>query len=116
MRFVRVGVIDVGANTLRLLVATTDGGRVIGVHTEKVQLGLGEHVEAEGRLPRSAIEAATKAARREVETARRKGAVRTEIVVTSPGRQASNGHALAAALAAIPGAEARILSAEEEGR
>jgi exopolyphosphatase / guanosine-5'-triphosphate,3'-diphosphate pyrophosphatase len=114
MQLVRVGVIDIGANTLRLLVAESDGSRVVPVHTERIRLGLGEHVESEGRIPASAIAATVKAARREVERARRLGCSIVRTVITSPGRQASNGLELAAALAAVPGANARVLDAEEE--
>jgi exopolyphosphatase/guanosine-5'-triphosphate,3'-diphosphate pyrophosphatase len=114
MPLVRVGVIDIGANTLRLLVAESDGSRIVPVHTERIRLGLGEHVESEGRIPASAISATVKAARREVERARRLGCTVVRTVITSPGRQASNGLELASALAAVPGANARVLDAEEE--
>jgi len=39
METVRVAIVDVGANTLRLLVAVPDGGLVLPVHEEKEQLG-----------------------------------------------------------------------------
>jgi exopolyphosphatase/guanosine-5'-triphosphate,3'-diphosphate pyrophosphatase len=116
MALVRVGVIDVGANTLRLLVAATDGTRVVPVHTERAQLGLGEYVEAAGRLPQEAIAAAVKAARREARRAISLGCVTVRIVITSPGRQASNGLELAAALTAVPNATAQVLDAEEEAQ
>ena len=116
MAFVRVGVIDVGANTLRLLVADSDGSNVVPVQTERVRLGLGEYVECEGRIPASAIAASVKATRRAVERARKLGCVLVRTVITSPGRQASNGLELASALAAVPGANARVLDAEEEAQ
>jgi exopolyphosphatase / guanosine-5'-triphosphate,3'-diphosphate pyrophosphatase len=116
MALVRVGVIDVGANTLRLLVVATDGARIVPVHTERAQLGLGEHVESAGRLSEEVVAAAVKAARRETRRALSLGCSRVRIVVTSPGRQAANGLELVAALAAIPGATAQVLDAEEEAR
>jgi exopolyphosphatase/guanosine-5'-triphosphate,3'-diphosphate pyrophosphatase len=116
MPFVRVGVIDIGANTLRLLVAESDGNRVLPVQTERIRLGLGEHVETVGRIPQPAIAATVKAARREVERARDLGCSIVRTVITSPGRQARNGLELAAALAAVPGANARVLDADEEAR
>jgi exopolyphosphatase/guanosine-5'-triphosphate,3'-diphosphate pyrophosphatase len=116
MPLVRVGVIDIGANTLRLLVAESDGARVVPVQTERVRLGLGEHVESSGRIPAAAIAATVKAARREVERAHQLGCSVVRTVITSPGRQARNGLELASALAAVPGANARVLDADEEAR
>jgi exopolyphosphatase/guanosine-5'-triphosphate,3'-diphosphate pyrophosphatase len=111
----RVGIIDVGADTLRLLVAAASSDEIATVHRERVRLGLGDHVEATGRLRRAAIEAASRAARKRAATARRLGCSRVEIVVTSPGRQAANAGELVAALAQIRGATTRVLTAEQEG-
>ena len=85
------------------------------MHRERVRLGLGDHIEASGLLPPEAIEAAARAARTQVATARRLGCVRVELVVTSPGRQAANAGELLAALRQIRGTSTRVLTAEEEG-
>jgi exopolyphosphatase/guanosine-5'-triphosphate,3'-diphosphate pyrophosphatase len=114
IRPMRVGVIDVGANTLRLLVATADGSDLTTVRQERVRLGLGEHVQTAGALPPTAIAAARRAAQKQAETARRLGCSDVQIVVTSPGRQAANGEELLAALGRIREARARVLTAEEE--
>jgi exopolyphosphatase/guanosine-5'-triphosphate,3'-diphosphate pyrophosphatase len=116
MTFVRVGVIDVGANTLRLLVAASDGRRALPIHTERVQIGLGEYVESLGSIPDEALDAAAKAAKREVKRARSLGAADVRIVITSPGRQAANGDELAAALQVAPGVSVSVLDADEEAR
>ena len=50
MERVRVAIVDVGANTLRLLVAVPDGRQVLHVHEEREQLGLGEEVERYGYI------------------------------------------------------------------
>jgi len=110
----RVGVVDIGANTIRLLVAAPAGGGVVPVRRERVRLGLGEHVEKMGRLPQTAIDDARRAARKQVAIARRLGCSRVEIVVTSPGRQAANADALVFSLAGISDATVRVLSAEDE--
>jgi exopolyphosphatase/pppGpp-phosphohydrolase len=47
---VRVGIIDVGANTVRLLVAARDRDRVAAVREDRVQLGLGEEIEHTGSI------------------------------------------------------------------
>jgi exopolyphosphatase / guanosine-5'-triphosphate,3'-diphosphate pyrophosphatase len=112
----RAGIVDVGSNTMRLLVARARKGGVDGVHVERVPLGLGEDVEQFGRISPGKLEAAEAAARSLVERARALGAGRLEILVTSPGRQADNGAELRAALEIGSGLPVRILSADEEAR
>src|SRR5438876_795845 len=50
MTRVRVAIIDVGANTLRLLVAGPSGQQVIPVHVEREALRLGEEIERHGYI------------------------------------------------------------------
>jgi exopolyphosphatase/guanosine-5'-triphosphate,3'-diphosphate pyrophosphatase len=114
MRPVRVGVIDVGANTLRLLVAASDSTGLETVQRERVRLGLGEYVERECAIPRRMLAAAGRVVRKQAETAHRLGCARVEIVVTSPGRQAVNGDELVKSLSRAAGTSVRVLSAEEE--
>ena len=42
---VRIGVIDVGSNTTRLLVASAERGGVVPIEGEKVRLSLGGEIE-----------------------------------------------------------------------
>jgi exopolyphosphatase/guanosine-5'-triphosphate,3'-diphosphate pyrophosphatase len=114
MATMRVGVVDVGANTLRLLVAAQDATGLTVVHRERVQLGLGEFIEQTGSIPPDRIEAAGRAAREQAASARGLDCHRLEIVVTSPGRQAENADELIASLARVRGAPVRVLTAEEE--
>jgi exopolyphosphatase/guanosine-5'-triphosphate,3'-diphosphate pyrophosphatase len=116
MASVRVAIIDVGANTLRLLVAgPSGGGHVVRVHEEREQLGLGQEVERYGYISDPKTARAAEVARDQTRKARRLGCERVEIVVTSPGRQAANGPEFARALAQATRVPARILAAEEEG-
>ncbi len=110
----RVGVIDVGANTIRLLVAASDGTGVVPVHTARVELGLGEHVERTGTIPPAKLDLVAEVASEQAMVAQRLGCDRVEIVVTSPGRQAVNAEDLLATLEGVRGATARVLSAEQE--
>jgi len=114
MSAMRVGVIDVGANTLRLLVAEPVGAGLEVVHRERVQLGLGEFIEQTGVIPRNRLEAAGRAARQQAASARRLGCARIEIVVTSPGRQAENADDLIATLVRVRGATVHVLTSIEE--
>jgi exopolyphosphatase/guanosine-5'-triphosphate,3'-diphosphate pyrophosphatase len=114
MRTMRVGVVDVGANTLRLLVADVGPDGVAAVRTDRVQLGLGEDIEDSGAISSGRLAAARRVARKHVATARGLGCSRIVVVVTSPGRQAENANDLLDALDKIHGATVRVLSAEEE--
>src|SRR5512132_1013114 len=88
---VRVAVIDVGANTLRLLVVeAAPGGMLETVREERVQLGLGEEIELTGRISRRKLRAVTETARRQLRRARKLGSGSVDVLVTSPGRQSEN--------------------------
>ena len=52
MTGMRVGVIDVGSNTVRLLVASVAGDTVRTLREERVHLGLGEEILRHGRVRR----------------------------------------------------------------
>ena len=113
----RVAIVDVGANTLRLLVAAPDGaGGVRSVRAERTQLGLGEEIESSGgTIGAVKLEAAAAVAKDYVRRARRARCDLIEILVTSPGRQAANGQALVAALEDASGVVVRVLGCDEEG-
>jgi exopolyphosphatase / guanosine-5'-triphosphate,3'-diphosphate pyrophosphatase len=111
-----VGVIDVGSNTIRLLVAKRRKASLFRVHEEREPLGLGDDVEFHGRIAEPKLARAAAVAGELAEHARSLGCTTIEVLVTSPGRQAANGDDLCAALARGSGLPARILSAEEEAR
>jgi exopolyphosphatase/guanosine-5'-triphosphate,3'-diphosphate pyrophosphatase len=112
---VRVGILDVGANTLRLLVAASQEGRLTALREQRVQLGLGEEIERTGTIGAEKLSEAEVIARAHVRRARKLGCDRIDVLVTSPGRQASNGQELVARLAAATGVPTRVLRPEEEG-
>jgi exopolyphosphatase/guanosine-5'-triphosphate,3'-diphosphate pyrophosphatase len=109
---VRVGVIDVGSNTVRLLVAS--GREAIDQH--RSVLGLGEAIEKTGSIPEPKLAEAADCVTEYVAIARREGVEGLEVLVTSPGRQAANGDELLERLAATARVPVRLLSAAEEGR
>jgi exopolyphosphatase/guanosine-5'-triphosphate,3'-diphosphate pyrophosphatase len=109
-----VGVIDIGSNTARLLVADVDGA-VEAVREEKAYLGLGADALRLGRLSDEKVAEAGAVARRFSRIARRLGAERLETIVTAPGRQA-HAESLVDALARGGRGPVRVLPADEEGR
>jgi exopolyphosphatase/guanosine-5'-triphosphate,3'-diphosphate pyrophosphatase len=112
----RVGIIDIGSNTARLLVAAQGAPSVRAIHEERVLLALGDEIERFGRLSDLKLAETAERARRYAATARELGCAAIEVIVTAPGRQAGNGGKLLRALERSTGAAARVLSAEEEGR
>src|SRR5262245_43131668 len=111
-----VAVVDVGSNTVRLVVARRDASRLAPTHTERVRLGLGRELEQHGRLSEAKVAATAKAVGKLCAQARKCGAHSLDVVVTAPGRQAENGDELAAAIERATGHHVRILSADEEAR
>lgn len=111
----RVGIVDVGANTLRLLVAGREDGRLVALREQRVQLGLGEEIERAGALGEEKLAEAAAVARAHVRRARKLGCDRIEVLVTSPGRQARNGDELASVLREATGVATKVLRPEEEG-
>jgi exopolyphosphatase / guanosine-5'-triphosphate,3'-diphosphate pyrophosphatase len=111
-----VGIIDVGSNTVRLLVARRRKSTLFRIHEEREPLGLGEDVELEGRIPKKKLRRASVIAGDLSQHARSLGCGTIEVLVTSPGRQAENGEQLREALERGCGLPARILSANEEAR
>jgi exopolyphosphatase/guanosine-5'-triphosphate,3'-diphosphate pyrophosphatase len=112
---VRVGIVDVGANTVRLLVAARDGDRIVPIREERAQLGLGEEIERTGRISEEKLEETALTAATRVRRARKLRCAAIEVLVTSPGRQAANGRELLGRLADATGAPTRVLTAQEEG-
>lgn len=90
----RLGVLDVGSNTARLMVAEVDGAVPLPVHTAKRPVRLAEHVDGDGRIADAAIgrlaEAVSAAWRTagEWEVAEPFFAFATAIVRDAPNREA----------------------------
>jgi exopolyphosphatase/guanosine-5'-triphosphate,3'-diphosphate pyrophosphatase len=112
---VRVGIVDVGANTLRLLVATREQDRLVSVREQRVQLGLGEEIERSGALREETLIEAAAVVGAYVRRARKLGCDWIEVVVASPGRQAQNGAELTSILRETTGVPTKVLRPEEEG-
>ena len=109
---VPLGVVDVGSNTVRLLVA----GHGKPILSLRESAGLGAYIEREGVIPAAKLAETALHVRHFVDAAADAGATDVEVLITSPGRQAANGSELRDAIAAATTAPVRILSAQEEGR
>jgi exopolyphosphatase/pppGpp-phosphohydrolase len=110
-----VGVIDVGSNSVRVLVATVQSGTLVALCEERVRLSLGDDVEQFGRISREKLRKTARTARRYARLARERGVERLDVVVTAPGRQSANARELVRELGFATAGPVRVLSAEEEG-
>ena len=112
----RIGIIDIGSNTARLLVATVDGMYVERLDEQRAYLGLGAAIERTGKVPqRKLVEAAALAADYAGRAASHDVEV-LDVIVTAPGRQSRNGDELVQCLRSATGAGVRVLTCDEEGR
>src|SRR3954468_18525086 len=107
----RVGVMDIGSNTTRLLVADVRDGVVAEIDKGRARLALGAEIERHGVVSATSIRAVAKAVTEFRDLAAGHGVDDVDVFMTAPGRQAKNADEL---LAAVPGA--RVLSTDEEGR
>ncbi|HET7449446.1 MAG TPA: hypothetical protein VFJ78_02520, partial [Gaiellaceae bacterium] len=107
-----VGVVDVGSNTVRLLVS--ENGRT--VLSERAMLRLGADIERHGEIPEEKLARTEAIVAGFVRDARAAGVDAIEILIASPGRQAANGTELADRLQRASACRARILTSVEEGR
>jgi exopolyphosphatase/guanosine-5'-triphosphate,3'-diphosphate pyrophosphatase len=115
IRRVHVGIVDVGANTVRLLVASAQDGRIVSSREARAQVGLGEEIESSGHISETKLEEAARVAVAQVRRARQCGSAAIQVVVTSPGRQAANGDELVDRLERATGVPTVVLTPEEEG-
>lgn len=111
----RVGVIDIGSNTARLLVARIDGDVVEPLEQAKDFLRLGAEIERRGTLRRRTVARAAESAATFAARAEEHAVERAEVLITAPGRQDDAPGALVRALAAATGWPVRVLSHREEG-
>ena len=116
MTGMRVGVIDVGSNTVRLLVASVAGGSVRTVREERTHLGLGEELLRHNRIRRRKLDEVAEVTGEYARIARKLGVRELETVVTAPGRQGDEPARLLDVLGRATAGEVRVVSAEEEGR
>lgn len=109
--------IDIGSNTVKLLVARVDAaGALEAVSREKELVRLGHETFATGRLSAEAIEAGAAAIERLARIAKGSGAEALRAVATCAVREAANAAEFVAAVRARCGVDVEVISGEEEAR
>jgi exopolyphosphatase / guanosine-5'-triphosphate,3'-diphosphate pyrophosphatase len=114
MALVRRAVIDVGTNSIKLLVADVAGHEVRPVWEESKQTRLGRGFYENHRLQAAAIKATAEAVTRFAAVAREQQAVSVRVVATSAAREAVNAPDLTGAIAAASGLATEVISGERE--
>ncbi len=111
-----VGVIDIGSNSIRLVVYDGLRRAPFPIFNEKVLCGLGRELDQTGRLAPAAIEPALENLDRFVRLADAMGVRRLDPIATAAVREATDGAAFVEAILRRCGLEVRVISGEEEAR
>ncbi|MEO9175957.1 MAG: hypothetical protein ABI317_10640, partial [Gaiellales bacterium] len=112
----RVAVVDVGSNSIRLLVSDVIDERPTFVHTDKVMARIGTSLGHDGRIDERKIGEVAGIVARFVTDARRLGAREIRAIATSATREASNGDELAEHVRDASGVALEVIDGDEEAR
>jgi len=111
-----VAVIDVGSNSVRMVVFTGPPRGRLPIFNEKILCGLGAALEETGRLDPSGAERARAALQRYVALCPRMGVGKIHAVATAAVREAEDGAAFVADVERDIGLRIRVLTGHEEAR
>jgi exopolyphosphatase/guanosine-5'-triphosphate,3'-diphosphate pyrophosphatase len=114
METVRRAVIDVGTNSIKLLVADVRGRDVQPVHEESKQTRLGKGFYESNRLQPEAIARTAEAVWEFAEIARDKNAASVRVIATSAARDAVNSADLTISIERASGLKTEIISGARE--
>lgn len=113
----RLAAIDVGSNSIRLLIAERDdegGYRVLD--EEKVSPRLGHAMSETGMIAPDRLEEAIGAVERMKQIAIGYGVAEVRVIATSAVREASNGHEFVAGVQRLSNLPVEVIGHEDEGR
>ena len=109
-----MAVIDVGSNSVRLVVYENGGRAPLPIFNEKVLCGLGRGLDRTGRMPGKAIRLALEALHRFAQLCPQMGVRQVQAVATAAVREASNGSEFLDTVRQECGLEVRLLSGDRE--
>jgi len=113
----RLGVLDVGSNTVHLLVVDAhQGGRPLPAFSYKAELRLGENMDTENRLSKDCCQRLVDFVRESLRIAEDKGVRKTLAFATSAVRDAANGDELLARIETETGVQITVLPGADEAR
>ncbi|MFJ6568581.1 Ppx/GppA family phosphatase [Streptomyces sp. NPDC091292] len=113
----RLGVLDVGSNTVHLLVVDAHpGARPLPAHSHKEELRLAQLLDARGAIGPEGVAQLISTLHDALQSAEDKGVEDLLPFATSAVREASNADEVLARIAAETGVELQVLTGEEEAR
>ncbi|KUJ67587.1 exopolyphosphatase [Streptomyces albus subsp. albus] len=113
----RLGVLDVGSNTVHLLVVDAHpGARPLPAHSHKVQLRLAELLDGDGAISPEGVDRLIAVIKDALVAAEDKGVEEVLPFATSAVREAGNADEVLARVAEETGVDLTVLSGEEEAR
>lgn len=112
----RVGIVDIGSNTVRLVVYDVPTRLPIPIFNEKAQCALGSGIGRTGMLNPSGVQLALRTLQRYTKLAPAMGVERLELVATAAVREAGDGLDFAREVERRCGLPVHILSGAEEAR
>jgi exopolyphosphatase/guanosine-5'-triphosphate,3'-diphosphate pyrophosphatase len=113
----RLGVLDVGSNTVHLLVVDAHpGARPLPAHSHKVELRLAELLDTDGAISPAGIERLISVIHEALQAAEDKGAESVLPFATSAVREASNADDVLSRVRAETGVDLQVLTGSEEAR
>jgi exopolyphosphatase/guanosine-5'-triphosphate,3'-diphosphate pyrophosphatase len=112
----QAGIIDIGSNSVRLVICDVLGLSILQSFNEKVMAGLGEGLTKTGHLSPQGIESALKALARYRAILKALHVDTWEAVATAAVRVASDGHDFLKQAGKVLGRPVRLLSGEDEAR
>jgi exopolyphosphatase/guanosine-5'-triphosphate,3'-diphosphate pyrophosphatase len=112
----RIAVVDIGSNSLRLVVFERLNATLLPLLNEKVMCGLGRGIARTGRLNRDGVELAYANLQRFVALARALKVDHLMAIATAAVREARDGHEFAAEIERQCGIPVRIVDGAEEAR
>ena len=113
----RLGVLDVGSNTVHLLVVDAHrGAHPTPMHDDRALLRLAEHVDDDDRLSKAGEKALVRAVQKARDQAEEQGCEQLLALVTSAIRDATNGLEVLDRVRERTGVELEVLTGEDEAR
>ncbi len=112
----RVGIIDVGSNSIRLVVYERASRAPLPVFNEKVLCGLARGLDATGRLNQAGVDMALANIDRFAALAHNMKVTSLDLLATAAVRDAADGPEFMKELARRPGIAAHIVSGQDEAR
>jgi len=112
----RVAVVDIGSNSVRLVVYDAPTRLPIPMYNEKAQCALGRGLGASGRLNPNGVDCALRSIKRFVGLAQAMGVEELELVATAAVREARDGAEFVAEVKDVLGQTIQVLSGEDEAR